>query len=331
MRRRDFIAVLGFATMLGASDAAGAQALDRVRLIAVIFPGTDAHDPHALAAIEALQLALRGLGWEEGRNLHFDIRWPGTDLQNIRSAAAETASEVPDVIFTVSPDVLAAALAATRTIPIVFVMVPDAVVGGFVASLAHPGGNATGFSSNDPSMAGKWLQLLKDAAPRMTAAGILYDTKTPAHAVYRTIAEKAASVLSVTLVPIAADDEESIERGIHGLAGKPDCGLLVLPHNVTVQKHDLIIALAAEQRLPAIYPFKLFAEAGGLISYGINDVAIWRQAAPYIDRIFRGEKPGDLPVQAPNTYDLTLNLKTAKAIGFEFPPTFLVRADEVIG
>ncbi|HEX3984175.1 MAG TPA: ABC transporter substrate-binding protein, partial [Acidisoma sp.] len=269
-------------------------------------------------------------GWEDGHNLRLDIHWSSTDLPQIRSDAAAVVSEAPDAIFTISPDVLAAVLAATHAIPTVFIQVPDPVGGGFVASIAHPGGNVTGFSAMDPSMAGKWLQLLKDSDPRLASAGILFNSKTPAHAFYRSSAQVAASALSISLIPIVADDAASIERGIRGLAGKTRCGLLVLPHNVTVANHELIIALAAEQHLPAIYPFRLFADAGGLIYYGIDDNALFRQAAPYLDRILKGEKPGDLPVQAPTTFDLVLNLKTAKSMGFEFPPMLLARANAVI-
>jgi putative tryptophan/tyrosine transport system substrate-binding protein len=328
MRRREFIAFLG-GGIAGWPLAARAQQPERVRRIGVLMP-LAADDPEARARLIAFMQALQHLGWADGRNVEIDTRWGALNAGDIRKFAAELVELAPDVIFTMSSVTVAALLQATRTIPIVFTIVADPVGAGYVDSLARPGGNATGFTIYEYSISGKWLELLKEIAPRVTRAAVLRDPAIASGPGQFAAIQAVAASLGVELRPVDVRDAGEIERAIAVVAQSANSGVIVTGSTGAAAHRELIIALAARHRLPAVYNSRFWPAGGGLISYGPDFLDQFRRAASYVDRILKGEKPADLPVQAPTKYELVINLKTAKALGLEVPPTLLARADTVI-
>jgi putative tryptophan/tyrosine transport system substrate-binding protein len=328
MRRREFITLLGGAAVWPL--AARAQQGERVRRIGILLPAA-ADDPVFQTRLAAFHQELQQLGWAIGRNVRIDTRWATTNAAEIRRHVAELVALAPDVILATGTSTVGPLLQATRTVPIVFPAIGDPVGAGFVDSLARPGGNATGFMSYEYSLSGKWLELLKQIAPGVTRVAVLRDAAVSIGPVQFGVIQAVAPALRVDVNPInIRRDAGEIERAIAAFAGSPNGGL-ILTAGATAQLHShLIITLAARHKLPAIYQYREFAAAGGLISYGTDYTDQYRRAAGYVDRILKGEKPADLPVQAPTRYDLVINLKTAKALGLEVPPTLLARADEVI-
>ena len=327
MRRRDLITLVGGAAAAWPL-AARAQQPAGVRRIGVLMHFA-ADDPESQARLTAFLQGLQELGWTVGRNVRIDTRWGAGDAERYRRYAAELVALAPDVILAVGPSALAQLQQATRSVPIVFTAVPDPVGGGFVASLARPGGNATGFMLFEYSTSGKWPELLKEIAPRVTRAAVIRDpTLTSSVAQFAAI-QGAAGSLGVELSPIDMRDAGEIERAVTAFARASNGGLLITPGGSSTRR-SLIITLAARHKLPAVYPFRYHVTSGGLISYGPDTVDQYRRAAGYVDRILKGEKPADLPVQAPTKYELEINLKTAKALGLDVPAAVLARADEVI-
>jgi putative ABC transport system substrate-binding protein len=326
MKRRQFIALLGGAAAWPL--AARAQQADRMRRIGVLTGLAD--DPETQAHMAAFLQGLAQLGWTDGHNVRIDTRWAAGDADRGRRYAAELAALAPDVILASGSSILAPLLRATRTVPIVFTIVADPVGAGFVDSLAQPGGNATGFTTFEYSLSAKWLELLKQIAPGVMRAAVLRDPAIIAGIGQFAVIQSMAPSVGVDVRPANVRDPAEIERGVAAFARSPNGGLIVTASALTTVHRNLIITLAAQHRLPAVYPARLFATSGGLISYGPNLVDQHGQAAGYVDRILKGEKPADLPVQAPTRYELIINLKTAKALGLDVPPTVLVRADEVI-
>jgi putative tryptophan/tyrosine transport system substrate-binding protein len=327
MKRRKFIALLGGAAAWPL--AASAQQSERTRRICVLM-STSVDDPQDPARLAAFAQGLQELGWTIGRNLRIDYRWGASSPDNTRKYAAELAALAPDVMLTSGAIALAAVQQISHTIPVVFVNLIDPVSGGFVESLARPGGNATGFLLFEYGISGKWLELLKEIAPRVTRAAVLRDPTVPVGIGQLGAIQSAASQLGVEFRPVGVRDAREIERGIIDFARGSNGGLIVTAGTQARDHRELIIGLAARYRLPTVYFNRLFVEAGGLISYGTDTIDPLRRAANYVDRILKGEKPADLPVQAPTKYELVINLKTAKALGLELPPTVLARADEVI-
>jgi putative tryptophan/tyrosine transport system substrate-binding protein len=327
MRRRAFISLLGGAAAAWPL-AARAQQGERMRRIGVLVP-QDQDSPVAQARIAALLQELQRLGWT-GRNVRIDIRWAGAEVENIRKHAAELAALAPDVILANGSVVVTPLLQATRTVPIVFVVVPDPVGAGFVDSLARPGGNATGFVQFEYGLSGKWLELLKEVAPRLTRAAVLRDAAIPAGTGQFGAIQSVAPSVGLEVSPVNIRDASEIERAVGAFARSANGGLIVTGSALAQLHRNLIITLAARYKLPAIYFERFFVTAGGLISYGPDLVDQYRRAADYVDRILKGEKPAELPVQAPTKYETVINLKTAKALGLEIPQTVLARADEVI-
>jgi len=329
MRRREFITLVGGATAAWPL-AALAQQGERVRRIGVLIAAA-ADDAVFQDRMAAFLQGLAQLGWTDGRNLRIDTRWATTNADDLRRHAAELAALAPDVILAATGTATTAPLLqATRTLPIVFAIVIDPVGAGFVASLALPGGNATGFTMFEYGMSGKWLELLKQVAPGVTRAAVLRDPAIASGIGQFAAIQAVAPSLGVELSPIDARDAPEIERAVTAFARSGNSGLIVTPSAVANLHRDLIAALAVRHRLPAVGGSRQYAAAGGLISYGPDLLDQFRRAAGYVDRILRGEKPADLPVQAPTKYELVINLKTAKALGIEVPPTLLARADEVI-
>ena len=327
MRRREFITLLGGAAAWPLT--ARAQPSERMRRIGVLmFLAED--DPGAKARIAAFIEGLQQLDWTVGRNVQIEIRWGAADAVRSRKYAAELVALAPDVIVAAGSETTAALREATRTLPIVFVAVSDPVGAGYVASLARPGGNVTGFTFVEYGMSGKWLELLKEIAPRVTRAAILRDPTLPVGTGQLGAIQSVAPSLGVETSPIDTRDAGEIERSITDFARTPNAGLVLVAVPGAIVNRKLIITLAAQHRLPAVYFQSIFARDGGLISYGPDPVALFRQAAGYVDRILKGEKPADLPVQAPTKYELAINLQTAKALGITVPPALLARADEVI-
>jgi ABC-type uncharacterized transport system substrate-binding protein len=327
MRRRSFITLLGGAAAW--PMAARAQQGERMRRIGVLI-NLAADDPESQARMTAFVQELGQLGWIAGRNVKIDSRWGAADNERVRRYVAELVALAPDVIVTTSSQTVAALIQATRSVPIVFAGVPDPVGAGFVNSLARPGGNATGFLLFEYGVSGKWLELLKQIAPQITRVALIRDPTVAAGAGYFGVIQAAAASVGVEVSPINVRDFGEIEHGVTAFARSPTGGLIVTGGAVLVVHRDLIVALAARHRLPAVYTVRFFVTSGGLISYGPDRVDQFRRAAGYVDRILKGEKPADLPVQAPTKYELVINLKTAKALGLEVPPTLLARADEVI-
>ena len=273
---------------------------------------------------------MQRLGWTLGRNLSIEYRWPSSNEQRLRSSAAELVKMAPDLIFAATTPALAALHRESRSLPIVFVQVSDPVKLGFVGSLARPGGNITGFTTFEYPVGGKWLELLKDTAPGSSRVAVLHDPDNPSQIAYWQGVEAAAPTFGVQLTRADVRNAADIERAINDFAQQPNGALVVAPTAVTILHRDLIIALAARHRLPAIYPYRYFATSGGFISYGVDLAEQYRQAAGYVDRILRGANPGELPVQLSSKFELVVNLKTAKALGLTIPEPFLQRADEVI-
>jgi putative tryptophan/tyrosine transport system substrate-binding protein len=330
MKRREFITLLGGAAAVAWPLAARAQQPDRVRRIGVLMASA-ADDSESQARIAAFLQGLQQLGWADGRNMRIDTRWATTDADDIRRHAAELAALAPDVLVAATGTVTAAPLLqATRTVPIVFVQVIDPVGAGFVVSLARPGGNATGFTIYEYGMSGKWLELLKEIAPRMARAAVLRDPAIASGIGQFAAAQAVAPSLGVELSPVDVRDAGEIEHAVTAFARSSNGGLIVTASALATRHRDLIIALAARHRLPAVYSYRYMVAAGGLVSYGPDSIDQYRRAAGYVDRILKGEKPADLPVQAPTKYELVINLKTAKALGLDIPTTVLSRADEVI-
>ena len=329
IRRREVITLLAGAAAAW-PVAARAQQGERVRHIGVFMPAAADNAEAYRARIEAFQQTLGQLGWTIGRNLRIDTRWATTNADRMRIFAAELVALAPDVILASGDTAMPALRQATRTVPIVFVQVADPVGAGFVDSLARPGGNVTGFMVFEFSLSGKWLELLKQLAPGVTRAAVLRDPTVGTGTSQFAVIQAVASSLGVEAIPVNVSDAGEIERSVGAFARSDNGGLIVTAGALTLAHRDLISALATQHRLPAVYPYRYFAAAGGLISYGPDVIDPYRRAAGYVDRILKGEKPADLPVQAPTKYELVINLKTAKAIGIELPATVLARADEVI-
>jgi putative tryptophan/tyrosine transport system substrate-binding protein len=327
MRRRKFLVGLGGLTIAGPL-AVHAQP-ERMRRIGILLPAT-ADDAEFQARVGAFLQALALLGWTIGRNVRIDTRWATANAAEIRRHAADLAALAPDVILAHGASTVGPLLQATRTVPIVFPIVGDPVAAGFVDSLARPGGNATGFLSNEYSLSGKWLELLKQIAPGVTRAAVLRDSTQGSGTSLFAAIQAVAPSLRVEVNPVNMRDAGEIERAIAAFARSPNGGLILTPGGAAALHRDLIVTLAARHKLPAVYSERSFAAAGGLISYGPDYVDQYRQAAGYVDRILKGEKPADLPVQAPTKYETVINLKTAKALGLAVPASVLARGDEVI-
>jgi putative ABC transport system substrate-binding protein len=327
MRRRDFMKIVGGATV-GWPLAARAQPRERMRRIGFIFSSLAPDDPEGQARLTAFVQKLQELGWTDGRNMRIDYRWGLGNADRLRRSAAELVALAPDAILAGGNPALVALQEATRTLPIVFANALDPVGFGQVASLARPGGNATGFMSVEFGLAGKLLELLKQIAPAVKRVVVL---RNPGFNLGELGAIQAvAPSFGVELTPVGNRDADEIERGIAAFLRGPTDGLIDLSRGQTQTLRDLTVALAARYRLPAIYAIRRYVADGGLMSFGNDQAEPYRLAASYVDRILRGEKPGDLPVQAPTKYELVVNLKTAKALGLTVPPTMLVAADEVI-
>ena len=327
MNRRDFMTLVGGAAAAWPL-AARAQQPDRMRRIGVLL-ALAASDPEGQARIASFKRELAKLGWTEGRNIRIDDRWPGADVGQIERTAAELVALAPDVIFINSQPAFDAMRQATRTIPVVFVQVTDPVASGLLPSLARPGGNLTGLS-NYETLGGKLLQLLKEIAPGTTRTAVIHNPENASNIANLHSIEAATASLAVELTAAGVRDAGAIEREIDAFARRSAGGLIVLASPTTNLHRELIIALAARHRLPAVYPYRYFVVSGGLASYGVDNIDLYRRAAGYVDRILRGEKPGDLPIQQPTRLELVVNLKTAKAMGLAIPESFLLRADEVI-
>ena len=328
MRRREFIKVVvggGVAWPF----AALAQQPDRMRLVGV-FQGLAAEDPAGRVRAAAFAKGLQELGWIDGGNVRFDNRWGEGNADVMRRQVAELVALAPDVILTTGGQATERMLQATRTIPIVFVIVPDPVGAGLVARLSRPGGNATGFMQFEYSLSGKWMELLKQVAPGVTRAAVLRDPAITAGIGQFAVIQSVAPSVGVEVSPIDTSNTTEIERAVSDFAREPNGGLIVTASASGITQRELIVALAARYRLPAVYFSRDFVVSGGLLSYGVDYVDQYRRAATYVDRILKGEKPADMPVQAPTKYDLVINLKTAMALGITVPTNLIARADEVI-
>jgi putative tryptophan/tyrosine transport system substrate-binding protein len=326
MRRREFITLLGGAAAWPL--AAPAQQRERIRRIGVLM-NFAADDPAGQARLIAFGQSLEHLGWTEGRNISIEVRWGASDGDRIRKSADELVALAPDVILSVGGPSTGPLLRRTAILPIVFVQVTDPVGAGFIENLAHPGGNATGFINFEYGTASKWLELLKQISPRVVRVAILRDPNTASGPGQLGALQAVASSMGVELTSINSREPSEIERGIVGFANKPNGALIVTAGGLVVHR-DLIVALAARHQLPASYSDRIFVSGGGLMAYGPDRLDQYRRAASYVDRILKGEKPADLPVQAPTKYELVINLKVAKALGLQVPDSLLATADEVI-
>src|SRR5262245_38914941 len=327
MKRREFISLVGGAAAW--PFAAHAQEGERTRRIGVLM-NLAKEDPEAQARVAAFLQRLQQLGWAAGRNVLIDTRWAGGDIERIRKYAVELVDLAPDAILAASDSVVVPVQHATRTVPIVFVQEIDPVGSGLVESLARLGGNTTGFTTFEYGISGKWLELLKEIAPRVVRVAVLRDSTNPAEIGQLGAIQTAAPSLGVELSPVGLRDANEIERAVAAFARTPNGGLIVTGSTAAAVHRELIVTLAERHHLPAVYSNRTFVISGGLISYGPDRIDQFRRAADYVDRILKGEKPADMPVQAPTKYELVINLKTAKALGLEVPPTLLARADEVI-
>ena len=327
MRRRKFITLLGGAMAAWPLAARAQQSVVKKVAVVLGFGQGDLAGQNRLAAFVD---TLSQLGWSDARNIRLDIHWAGGDLMRYKSIATDVTAASPDVIVAMTNPFLTQLNLLTKTIPIVFVQVSNSVGTGFVSSISRPGGNITGFENYQPQIGSKWLELLKEAAPTVTRVGVTLQPENTSLAALQKVIEASAPTFGVELTTLAVHNASEIETAIGGFVEQPNGGLIVLASPVTIQNRDLIVVLAARYRLPAIYMFSYFAEGGGLMSYGTDQLDQWKGAAVYVDRILKGEKPGDLPVQAPSKYKLVINLKTAKAIGLQLPTTLLASADEVI-
>ena len=329
MKRRAFITLLGGAAIAWPLSGS-TQQLDRVRRIGVLM-GFLESDPEAQARVAAFREGLQKLGWTEGRNVQIDTRWAALDAQAMQRFAKELVGLQPDVILAHTTPATLAAQQETRTIPIVFVQVADPVGSGLVASFSRPAANVTGFTTVEPTMGGKWLEVLKEVAPRVARVASVFNPATaPYSEHYLNSFKAAAASFGVEAIVARVHDATTLESAISAQAREPNGGLIVLPDLSMANYRDAIIALAARHRVPAIYPFRYFAASGGLLSYGSDPLDQVARAATYADRILKGTSPSELPVQAPVKFELVINPKTAKALGLEIPPTLLARADEVI-
>ncbi len=328
MRRRDLIKVIA-GSAIAWPFTTPAQQLNRIRRIGVIVPATS-DDAEFQTWVGAFLQALAQTDWTIGRNIRVDVRWATADPANIRKQAAELAAMGPDVIVAGGASTTGPMLQATHSVPLVFATVVDPVGAGFVDSLARPGGNATGFLLYEYSLSGKWLDLLKQIAPGVTRVAVLRDPTTPSGSGQFAAIQSVAPSLGVEISPVNMRDADGIESAIAAFARTPNDGMILTGSSPSILFHDLIIKLAARYKLPTVYYERFYAAAGGLISYGADRIDLYRRAAGYVDRILKGEKPADLPVQAPTKYELIINLKTAKGLGLEIPPTLLALADEVI-
>jgi ABC-type uncharacterized transport system substrate-binding protein len=328
MRRRKFITLLG-STAVAWPLAVRAQQPERMRRIGVLM-NLAADDPESSVRIAAFLQVLQQLGWTDGHNIQIDTRWAAGDAGRFRTYAAELVALAPEVILASSSPAVETLQQATRTVPIVFVNVVDPVGSGYIASLARPGGNTTGFASYDFGISAKWLELLKEIAPSVKQVAVLRDPAIAIGIGQMAAIQTVAPSFGIELNPIGVRDAPAIERAITEFARKPNGGLIVLASPLAALHRKLIITLAAQLRLPAVYTLRFYVTSGGLISYGNVPIESFQRAAGYVDRILKGEKPADLPVQAPTKYELAINLKTAKVLGLTVPPSLLTRADEVI-
>jgi len=327
MKRREFITLFGGGAAAWSLKAHAQQPAQMARIGVML--AYSANDPQAKPFVAALKKGLQDLGWIEHRNIEFDFRWPATDPDRTRAYATELVGTKPSIILVNSTAATAALQQKTVTVPVVFVNIADPIRSRFVGSLAAPGGNITGFTNFETTMGAKWLQLLRDVAPERMRAGLLFNPITHSGQ-YFDLIETTAPLLGMEPIKLPVQDAAGIGRAIASLGGDANAGLIVLPDNFHFAHSDLIVALAAQHRLPAIYPFRLFVTAGGLISYGIDLANLYLRAASYLDRILKGAKPADLPFQQPTKFELVINLKTAKELGLTVPSTLLARADEVI-
>ena len=331
MNRRETVLAL---LALGAAGApwplaAQAQQSERMRRIGVLM-GFSEGAPRAQANVTALREGLQSLGWVEGRNIRIDIRWAGGDPEKARTFAKELIGMTPDLIMPSTNQVTAILLKETSSIPIVFTFIGDPVGSGFVANLARPGGNVTGFSNFETTIGGKWVQLMREIAPRVQRVGFIFHPDAPPNVALLRAAEAAALSVKLKVIPLSVHNAIEIERAITAFAAEPRGGLIVALHAVTLGSRDLIAGLAARHRLPAVYSDRSFADSGGLLSYGINAADQFRRAATYVDKILKGAKPADLPVQLPTKFELVVNMKTVKALGLKVPQSIQIGVDEVI-
>jgi putative ABC transport system substrate-binding protein len=330
MRRREFITLLGGAAAAPWPFAARAQQPAMpVRRLGVLLSSSET-DPEGQARVAALRQGLQELGWSDGRNLKIDYRWTGGDDVRARAHAAELVASQPDVIFAAPSAALASVQRATRTIPIVFAQISDPVGAGFVTSLSHPGGNITGFAVFEFAIGAKWLELLKQIAPSVTRVAAIYDPATPSAYGFLPMIEAAGRSFGADVFTHAIHNTNEIERVINAFAAEPNGGLIPVASALIAVQRDFVIALANRHRLPNVYAFRYYPASGGLASYGVDNIDLYKRAASYIDRILKGEKPANLPVQLADKYQLVINMKTAKALGLDIPVSVLVRTDEVI-
>ena len=328
MKRREFLYLAGAAATAW-PVMARAQQGEQVRRIGILM-GFAPTDQEAQAFHQAFSLRLKELGWVAGGNARFDVRWASGNLESFRAEAAELVGVKPDILLANTTPAVVALHQKTTTIPIVFVQVSDPIGQGIVSNLPHPGGNVTGFSFVDFSVGGKWLALLKEIAPAVRRVAVLYNPQTMAVSPYRPFLQSAAKSLGVEIIDAPAREDNDIERVVASINQQPTDGLCVIADPFTAEHRVRIVELAARYRVPAIYPRHIFVSDGGLMAYGTDVAELFKSAAGYIDRILRGEKPGELPVQNPTKYALSINVKTAAALGMTVPPTLLARADEVI-
>lgn len=331
MRRREFITLLGGAAANWPLAASAQQPAGAIRRVGVLIPFAES-DTEAQSQVMAFREAFQKLGWQEGHNIRIDYRWTGSDVDRIQTSAKELVELHPEVILGRSTPVIAALLKESQAIPIVFVVVSDPVGEGFVANMAKPGGRVTGFTNVESSLGGKWLELLKQIVPGISRVTVMLNPKTApgGGSYYLRMVESAAAAIGVPVIVSPIKDAEEIQRAIIEVSSDPHGGLVVMPDVTTVAHRKLIISLAAERRVPAVYGFRSFAKDGGLVSYGVDLIDLYRRGATYVDRILRGAKPSDLPVQAPTGFELVINLKTANTLGLTVPPAMLATADEVI-
>jgi len=328
VKRREFITLLG-GTAAAWPLAARAQQGERNRRVAV-FTALAPDDPENQSRIAAFQQEMQRLGWTEGQNLRITYHSVGSDAEHVRKEAAELVTLAPDVILANGGTTMVPLHQLNRSVAVVFVNVPDPVGAGFVASLARPGSNATGFTVYEYGISGKWLELLKQVAPGVARVAVLRDPANPSGMGQWGVIQAVSPSFGVELRPVDNRNADEIERGITTFAQEPNGGMIVVANAFSVVHRDLIIRLAARHRLPAVYPYRFFCIGGGLIAYGVDDIDQYRRAAGYVDRVLRGARPADLPVQGSSKYQLTVNLAAAKALGLEIPPTLLARADGVI-
>jgi putative tryptophan/tyrosine transport system substrate-binding protein len=328
LKRREFATLLGVAATAWPLGAR-AQQVGPVRRISVVM-GFAEGDKVWQAYLATFRQRLQDFGWSEGRNIRFDYRFTGEDAERIRTAAAEVVATAPDVIFASTNPVVSAVLEKSRTIPVVFTWVSDSVGSGYVASLAHPGGNITGFHNYEPALGAKWMGILKEIAPAVRRVAFVHVPEIAANVAFMRMGEASSAALGMTVSAAGVRNAADIERVLTEFAQEPNGGLIVTPSPLTATRRAELIEVAARLRLPAIYSFRFYAESGGLISYGIDQTELVREAASYIDRILRGEKPADLPVQLPTKFQLVINMKTASSLGLNVPNSMQLLADEVI-